>query len=146
MTVTKTSGACIAFRPPVPKQTPLATGRSGTAGNRISPAFLDKASRDMLTRFGEQFQVAGIGYSPDGSNELKVFDEFLANHVRPNRICSVQCMLLWSEWVRMFRRRISGFPKLIGEEEFRNVITDAFGVEIANDGYRGRVYPGIKFV
>ena len=95
----------------------------------------------MLTRFGEQFQVAGIEYSPEWSNELKAFDEFLANHVRPNRICSVQCMLLWSEWVRMFRRRISGFPKLIGEEEFRNAITGAFGVEIADDGYRGESTP-----
>ncbi|MFZ1128903.1 hypothetical protein [Methanoregula sp.] len=62
------------------------------------------------------------------------------------RICSVQCMLLWSEWVRAFRRRISGFPKLIGKEEFHNAIADRFGAEMAYDGYRGAVYTGIRFV
>ena len=93
----------------------------------------------MLTGSANNSRWPGSSIARKWSNELKAFDEFLANHVRPNRICSVQCMLLWSEWVRTFRRRISGFPKLIGEEEFRNAITGAFGVEIADDGYRGRV-------
>ena len=47
-------------------------------------------------------------------------------------------------WV--FRRRISGFPKLIGKEEFHNAIADRFGADMAYDGYRGAVYTGIRFV
>jgi hypothetical protein len=92
------------------------------------------------------FPLAGIGTSPDEGTELRIFDEFLARHIQPDGICDVQCMLLWSEWVRTFRRLTAGFPRLIGEEEFRSVITDRFGLEIASDGFRGKVYPGIRFV
>jgi len=93
-----------------------------------------------------QFPLAGFGISPEEGTELRIFDEFLARHVQPDGICDVQCMLLWSEWVRSFRRLTAGFPRLIGEEELRSVITDRFGLEIASDGFRGKVYPGIRFV
>jgi hypothetical protein len=93
-----------------------------------------------------QFSLTGIRTSPDEGTELRIFDEFLARHVQPDGICDVQCMLLWSEWVRSFRRLTARFPGLIGEEEFRSVITDRFGLEIASDGFRGKVYPGIRFV
>jgi hypothetical protein len=117
-----------------------------SAGDRTSSAFMDTANLEMLNRFGEQFRLSGIDISPEEFDELRVFDEFLARHVQPNRICDVQCMLLWNEWVLTFRRHIRGFPNLILEKEFRGVITDKFGVEIANDGFRGAVYPGIRFV
>ncbi|MFA5332478.1 MAG: hypothetical protein WC342_08880 [Methanoregula sp.] len=107
---------------------------------------MDAAGVEMLRRFGEKFPVTGLTTSPDVMQELTVFDDFLEEHVQKNRICSVQCMLLWNEWVLSFRRRISGFPRLIHEQEFRNVVTDRFGVGIVRYESLGEVYPGIKFV
>jgi hypothetical protein len=52
----------------------------------------------------------------------------------------------WNEWVRTFRHRIHGFPKLVLEKELRSVITDKFSVAIAENGFRGVVYCGIRFV
>jgi hypothetical protein len=100
----------------------------------------------MLSQFGEQFRLTGIDISHEEVHELRVFDEFLACHVQPNGIFNVQCMLLWNEWVRTFRRQAHGFPKLIREKEFRSVITDKFGVAIVDNGCRGAVYPGLRFV
>ena len=111
-----------------------------------TPAFMGGESLEMLNRFGEQFRLTMSDISDDEIGELKVFDEFLARHVQPNMIFDVQCMLLWSEWVRSFRNQIKGFPKLILEQEFRTVIMDKYGVGIAEDGFRGAVYPGIRFV
>ena len=107
---------------------------------------MDKTNLEMLNQFGEQFKLTGIEINQEEIQELRVFDEFLARHVQPNGIYEVQCMLLWSEWVRTFRRYIQGFPKLIRENEFRGVITEKFGISIAENGFRGEVYPGIRFV
>jgi len=117
-----------------------------SAGSSLSPAVMDTTNLEMLNRFGEQFQVTGIGINPEEIHELRVLDEFLARHVQPNGIYDVQCMLLWSEWVRTFRSQIRGFPQLIRENEFRSVITEKFGLAIAENGFRGAVYPGIRFV
>ena len=120
--------------------------RPVSAGSSLSPAVMDTTNLEMLNRFGEQFQVTGIGINPEEIHELRVLDEFLARHVQPNGIYDVQCMLLWSEWVRTFRSQIRGFPQLIRENEFRSVITEKFGLAIAENGFRGAVYPGIRFV
>jgi len=146
MSTTKSSGTCIAFRTPRAEQFHRTAGRSGRTGNSLSPPFMDKAGPGVLNRFGDRFQLTGIDISLEEYNEINIFDEFLARHVQPNGICDVQCMLLWSEWVRAFRRRAPGFPNLIRENEFRSVITDKFGVEIADDGFRGNVYSGIRFI
>ena len=130
----------------MPKKIRKTSGRSGNAGDCRFPAFMDEANLDMMTRFGEQFQLNGPGFDPDEFYELKVFEDFLADHVELNRICSVQCMLLWSEWIRTFRRQTSEFPKLILETEFHKAVMGKFGVKIANYDYQGAVYPGIKFV
>jgi len=95
---------------------------------------------------GGMARFAGVDISPGELDELRAFDEFLARHVQANGICDVQCMLLWNEWVRTFRRNTHGFPKLILEKEFRSVIMDRFGVGISNEGFRGNVYPGIQYV
>jgi hypothetical protein len=115
-------------------------------GNSLFPVLMDKTDLEMLNRFGEQFQLTGMDINQEEIHELRVFDEFLARHVQPNGIYDVQCMLLWSEWVRTFRSQIHGFPKLIREKEFRSVIMDKFGVAIVENGFRGAVYPGIRFV
>jgi hypothetical protein len=95
---------------------------------------------------GDVARLAGIDLSPDEFSELRAFDEFLVRHVQPNRIWDVQCRLLWNEWVRTFRRETHGFPNLILEKEFNDVVIDRFGVGIANDDFRGAVYPGLRYV
>jgi len=120
--------------------------RSVNAGVGPTPSFTGGESLEMMTLFGDQFRLTVNDVSEDEIRELKVFEDFLAHHVQTNMICDVQCMLLWSEWVRSFRNQIKGFPKLILEKEFRTVIMDKYGVGIAEDGFRGAVYPGIRFV
>ena len=146
MSATQSQGTCIAFRTPRPKQIYQTVSRPVSAGSSLSPAVMDTTNLEMLNRFGEQFQVTGIDINQEEVHELRVLDEFLARHVQPNGIYDVQCMLLWSEWVRTFRSQIRGFPQLIRENEFRSVITEKFGLAIAENGFRGAVYPGIRFV
>jgi hypothetical protein len=145
MSATQSTGTSIAFRTLRPQEFHQTASRP-IHEVYIPPVFTDKTNIDMLNRFGEQFQLTGIDISPEESRELRVFDKFLARHVQPNMICDVQCMLLWNEWIRTFQRRTPGFPKLIREKEFRDVITKNFNIKIATDGFRGAVYPGIKFI
>lgn len=146
MSATQSQGSCIVFRTPSTQQTNETEIIPVSPGNSLFPVLMDKTNLEMLNRFGEQFQLTGMDINQEEIHELRVFDEFLARHVQPNGIYDVQCMLLWSEWVRTFRSQIHGFPKLIREKEFRSVITDKFGVAIAENGFRGAVYPGIRFV
>jgi hypothetical protein len=121
-------------------------GRPMNAGDNFFPTVMDTADSRLLDQFAEKFPSAGIDISPEELSELKLFYEFLTGHIQPNGECTVQCMLLWNEWVRTFRRRAHTFPKLILEKEFRAVVKDMFGIEIAEDGFRGAVYPGIRFM
>lgn len=146
MSATQSQGSSIAFRTPRPKQISLRGSRPVSSGNSLSLAVMDKTNLGLLNRFGEQFRLTGIDIDQEEIHELRVLDEFLARHVQPNGIYDVQCMLLWSEWVRTFRRQIRGFPQLIRENEFRSVITEKFGLAVAETGFRGAVYPGIRFV
>jgi hypothetical protein len=146
MSATQSQGSSFASETPQPKQIYKTMSRPVSAGNSLSSAVMDTANREMLDRFGEQFQLTGIDINQEEIHELRVLDEFLARHVQPNGIYDVQCMLLWSEWVRTFRRQIRGFPKLIRENEFRSVITEKFGLAVAENDFRGAVYPGIRFV
>jgi len=119
---------------------------TGSKGSSLHPTFMEEADLEMLNRFGEKFRLTGIDFGPEDSHEIKVLEQFLGRHVQQNRICEVQCMLLWNEWIRSYQRRTPGFPKLIREKEFRNVITDNFGIKVANTSSRGSIYPGIKFI
>jgi hypothetical protein len=139
MTSTKTADSGTAFRTFRPRF-PMANGDSFT------PAVPDGENAGSSDRIHELFRMNGISLSADELGELKIFGEFLARHVQPSGSCDVQCMLLWSEWVRIFRRRASGFPDLIREREFREAITGTFGSGIVTDGWRGAVYSGIRFV
>ena len=145
MSTTQSSETCIAIMTPQQGQFLPATGRIPRAGECLSP-FPGTANAEVLNQFGEQFRVTGIEVSDDEISELKIFDDFLARHVQPNRICDVQCMLLWNEWVRTYRRQTHDFPKLIREKEFHSVITDKFGTGLTDDGFRGPIYTGIRFV
>lgn len=114
----------------------------GSTGDCIPEFFPQKTG--AVTPGAEVFDSLAV--SPEESEELRRFDEFLSLHVQPNMIRDVQCKLLWNEWVRSFRRQTHRFPNLILEKEFNTVVTDRFGVGIADDGFRGAVYPGIRYV
>jgi len=90
--------------------------------------------------------ILGINVSSDELNELKTFQEFLSKHIKPNAICDVQCMLLWAEWVRFYKKQTKKIPDLILEKEFRNLVMDQFDLSISEDDFRGYIYPGIKYV
>lgn len=107
---------------------------------------MDMASPGKLNRVREQFSLTG-DTGLDEFQELKVLEEFLMHHVQVNGIYDVQCMLLWSEWIRNFRRRTTGFPKLFRENEFSSIIMNNYGVEIAtHSSSRGAVYSGIRYI
>jgi len=139
MSSTQSQGTSIAYMTqPEPFRKTMRTG--------LITDFMDKATLEMLNRYGEQFHLSEIDIGDEELGELKVFEEFVTRHVQPDGNYNVQCMLLWSEWVRAFRHRIHGFPRLIREKEFRSVIADAFGVGISLDESRGAVFPGLRFV
>lgn len=95
---------------------------------------------------GELESNLGIDVSPEELDELNTFREFLSRHVKPNAICDVQCMLLWSEWVRFYRKETRKIPELILEKEFRDLIVNKFDLSITEEDFRGYIYPGIKYV
>jgi hypothetical protein len=129
MTTTHNPGTCIAFRTPRPEQLQrVVTGPT------------------LFIQLEEPCEASGHDISAEDYREISILDEFLTNHVQPNRIYNVQCMMLWTEWVRTFRRQTHKFPKRILEKECRSIITSKFGVGIANDSVRGAIYPGLRFV
>ena len=146
MSSTKSTVTRIASSRTRPEQSPRAAVRHLSAGEFLSPSFMNTANSVMLERFNERYQSDSVDISADDSSELGVFHEFLSHHVQPSRTCDVQCMRLWSEWVRTFQRRTNGFPQQVLEKEFHSAITDLFGVAVAEDGFRGTVYPGLRFV
>jgi len=113
-----------------------AGGRAGRA-----PAFTG-----MPDTFIDRLRMTGIDLSPGEETELEIFEKFLGGHIQQIGNQDVQCMLLWSEWVRMYRRQESGFPSLIREKEFRNAVTSTFGAGIATDELRGEVFTGVRFI
>lgn len=81
-----------------------------------------------------------------GPNEISLFLEFLSQHVRRNRIKSVQRMLLWSEWVRFYLKQTNTFPCQIFENEFDDIITGKLNVAVVDENFFGPMYDGIQFV
>lgn len=136
MSNTKTAETGIAFRP-LPGEFSRAAGIPGTGSSAIPPSFTGP--------FGD-VHAGETSLNADDLNELKIFYDFLEEHVQLNGSCDVQCMLLWNEWVRTFRRKASGFPGLIREKEFRSAMTEGVGAAVATDGWRGAVYLGLRFV
>jgi len=146
MSSTKSTVTRIASARTRPEQFPRAVARPLNAGDLLSPAFMKTANSVMLDRFNERYRSDSADISGEDSSELGVFYEFLSHHVQPSRTCDVQCMRLWSEWVRTFQRRTNGFPAQILEKEFSSAVTDLFGVAVAEDSFWGTIYPGLRFV
>jgi hypothetical protein len=100
----------------------------------------------MLTRFEEEGGLTEDNITPEEYREFVVLKDFLTHHIKTDGFHDVQCMLLWSEWVRVFQRQTHRFPEVVLEKEFRNVIINQMGVDITHDSMRGAVYYGIRFV
>ncbi len=145
-TTTQTPESCIALGTPMVEEFHPSSARPTHAADLPAPDFPGAAPFLKRNRFFEQFRLGGIEISAEEFRELSIFDEFLGNHVRESGICSVQCMLVWNEWVRTFRRQTHEFPKLILEKEFCSVLTERFGVGVAEEDHRGTVFAGIRFV
>jgi hypothetical protein len=111
-----------------------------------SHTFQDRVTPYMLNSFTEKFGLTGIEIYPEEIVELMMLEQFLDRHVQVDEARRIQCMLLWSEWVREFRRQMPGFPRLIREKEFCSVITERFGTWTDHSGPMGKVYPGIMFI
>ena len=128
--------------------TPALNSTTGNGSATAQPkGFLDiTTAPTILTRFEERATLSGTDISPEEYREIMLLDEFLTHHVRPDGLRDVQCMLLWSEWVRSFQRKTHRFPRVVLETEFRDIVTDQLGVGITKDDHRGMVYPGLRFV
>ena len=129
MVTVQNSGTGIAFRTLEPKRFHQMAGIPGITTRHGKKAGLRK---DMVT--------------PEESNEFRILDDFLAHHIQTDGLRDVQCMLLWSEWVRGFQKKTHQFPKVILENEFCRIVTHQLGIGIIHDSIRGAVYPGIRFV
>lgn len=80
-------------------------------------------------------------------DEHSLFEEFIARHVRHDTVCDVQCMLLWTEWLRFsMKKGKRAFPEVIRQKEFNEKIHERFGPDLAWHDYLGPLYVGIKFV
>ncbi|HII99747.1 MAG TPA: hypothetical protein HA272_10970 [Methanoregula sp.] len=108
--------------------------------------FRQIARTPAVQRFEVRDRVLKSSIEPEDYRELVLLDEFLAHHVCQDAIRNVQCMLLWTEWVRLFQRTTHRFPRVILENELRAIITGMMAVDIANDTTRGPVYCGLRFV
>jgi len=120
---------------------------TGSEYRTAQPEQFPQISRSStLLQSDEQDQVPKSFIEPEDYRELVLLDEFLKLHVRQDAIRNVQCMLLWTEWVRLFQRTTRRFPRVILENELRAVITRMMAVDIAHDTMRGPVYCGLRFV
>jgi hypothetical protein len=127
----------------------MATVQSPGTGSEYRTAHPDhfrRIKQSPTLQSEEQDRVQNGCIQPEDYRELVLLDEFLRLHVRQDAIRSVQCMLLWTEWVRLFQRTTRRFPRVVLENELRAVITSMMAVDIANDTMLGPVYCGLRFV
>lgn len=73
---------------------------------------------------------------------------FLSRHVAVDTSSNVQCMLLFTEWVRfsMKAKRKRDFPKDVGIKEFTELIHEIYHPALTYDTFRGPLFVGIRFV
>ena len=121
---------------------------TGNAGRTAEPKKFRQIAKStaVITPFEGRAGIRGAALTSDDLHELVLLDEFFANHVRRDGLRDVQCMLLWSEWVRIFQRQTRMFPRFVLEKEFRENVMNRLGVDIAHDEMRGAVFPGLRFV
>jgi len=73
---------------------------------------------------------------------------FLARHVAVDTSSDIQCMLLFTEWVRfsMKAKRKRDFPHDVRIKEFAEIIHEEYHPALAYDTFRGPLFVGIRFV
>jgi len=94
----------------------------------------------------ENLDILRVYATPGELTELAAFQDFLTRFVKIRADCTVQCMLLWTEWVRFYKKKTREFPVLILEKDFRDLVTWRFDLSVSEDESRGYVYPGLTFV
>ncbi len=121
---------------------------TGNAGRTAEPKKFRQIAKSTaaITPFEDRAGIRGAAPASDELYELVLLDEFLTTHVRKDGLRDVQCMLLWSEWVRVYQRQTRMFPRVVLEQTFRENVMNRLGVVIAHDEMRGAVYPGLRFV
>jgi len=106
---------------------------------------MDKTRKDAEVT-AENLDSLRVYATPGELTELAAFHDFLTRFVKIHTDCTVQCMLLWTEWVRYYRKKTREFPALILEKDFRDLISSRFSLTVSEEESRGYVYPGLTFV
>ncbi|WML66742.1 MAG: hypothetical protein METHP_00195 [Methanoregula sp. SKADARSKE-2] len=140
---------------PIPcRSAPLSAGGGSRHTNRSATAAISQAARPG--RGATKILDSTCAYDTC-VDELSTFEEFTRRHIQPDPDRSVQCMLLWTEWVRFYLKRSRSFPEKVLEKafftmvsdrfetDFFTMVSDRFETEIACYDRRGPVYLGIRF-
>lgn len=124
------------------------SSRTGIASRTAEPARFRRITPGpgALARLDDTAEITANNAGPREVHELVALNEFLTEHVQPDALRDVQCMLLWSEWVRVYQRQNRTFPRVVLEKEFREAVVSRLGVDIMVDEVRGAVYPGLRFI
>jgi hypothetical protein len=100
----------------------------------------------LQDELAEQCANHGIEIDKEELQELILFQEFITRHVNYSAVRVVQCMFLWAEWIRFFKKHTRKFPRIILEKGFRDLIIQHFNPRIGEDDFMGPVYTGLTFV
>jgi hypothetical protein len=132
---------------------------SALGQERIFPLYVLNKHKDRAKKFtvlsptrinheapAGNFDILRMYATPKELTELAAFQDFLTRFVKTSAVCTVQCMLLWTEWVRFYKKKTGEFPALVLEKDFKDLVTNRFNVTISEDESRGYVFPGIKYV
>jgi len=144
--ITKDSGTCSEFRIN-PRFTLFQNKFQKPAGKKnVLSEHQNIADRTLQNQLAEQCANHGIEINKEELHELILFQEYISRHVNYSVVRVVQCMFLWAEWVRFFKKHTRDFPRIILEKEFRDLIVQHFNPRVDEDGFLGSVYTGITFV
>ncbi|MDD1695929.1 MAG: hypothetical protein LUQ54_03435 [Methanoregula sp.] len=128
-------------RNPVRSVQPKAISSTG-----LYHGFRADTNQAVQGKLSEKYLLKGMEVSSRELDELRIFNTFMVLHVRPNNIRDVPCMFLWAEWVRFCLKDKHTFPEVILEQEFRDLVINKFGFDVAQDEVWGPVYPGMQFI
>jgi hypothetical protein len=144
--MTKDSGTCSEFRIN-PRFTLFQNKfqKPAVKKNVLSEEYQKITEHTLQNQLAEQCANHGIEINKEELHELILFHEYLSRHVNYSAVRVVQCMFLWAEWVRFFKKHTRDFPRIILEKEFGDLIIQHFNPRVGEDGFLGSVYTGITF-
>ena len=102
----------------------------------------------QIYRGNKREQLKGVRCMHKTVEESAACRTFLEGHVKEDKTSDVQCMLLWTEWIRfsMKARGEHKFPNHIRIKEFNELVHEIYSPALAYDDFRGPLYVGIRFV